>query len=112
MRGARRKCDTPKSQKSVTFVTFEIQTPTRVPQIHLCSELQKTLILLAYGGHLTHMSRNNESLSRKEAATRCYDVRKIRTPELFFLATWSQTFNATNGYNPFVCTTSKRIVVS
>ena len=47
----------PNPEKSVTFVTFEFQTPTRVPQIHLCSDAQKTLILLAYGGHLTRVSR-------------------------------------------------------
>ena len=47
----------PNPEKSVTFVTFGFQTPTRMPQIQVCSEPQKTLILLAYGGHLTHMSR-------------------------------------------------------
>src|SRR3989344_4666943 len=47
----------PNPEKSVTFVTFEFQTPTRVPQIHLCSDAQKTLILLAYGGYLTRLSR-------------------------------------------------------
>ena len=44
-------------QKSVTFVTFEFQTPTRVPQFRFFSDAQKTLILLVYHGYLTRLSR-------------------------------------------------------
>ena len=49
----------PNPEKSVTFVTFEFQTPTRVPQIQFFSEPQKTLILLVYHGYLTRVSRKS-----------------------------------------------------